>query len=498
MKLALALLIALVLISASFLTTFALNDASINNTENQIDTYISQQMKEGQIPGLSIGIIESGEITLLKGYGTSDENGSPVTPQTPFTMGSIGKIFTALSIRQLAGQGRIDYNAPVQKYIPWFTLADSSAAAQIRIIDLIEHKSGLSQQSGVEPALYNSPSIERAVNWLKHLRPDRPVGSSEEYSNLNYIILGCVVETVSGMKYEEYIQQNIINPLELNNTFPSQKMMGNTKIAQGHYVAYGLTLTNNEPLPQAMVPAGFQVTSADDLIKFAMIYLNNGYFKDKSIFPNNMLPERNTSNVYTASDQRYNSYWITETGDVQGHLGYFGHAGATNGFTSVMLINPVENRAIVILANCRNTGCYPEITAQTIGNDIATFIENGSFPATEHSNPGLWINILIAIVILALLVSRAIWAYRFRRNMIKGGVRKVWSLITFAMLDVILPIIILIGVPLYFECTWAYLLNSNMELWILVFTSAIILGGIGITKGIMLILRTTRKQIPNT
>ena len=98
-----------------------------------IDEYITAQMRAARIPGVAVAIVKGDQIVYLKGYGQADPSGRPVTPQTPFIIGSITKPFTALAVMQLVEAGKVELDAPVQRYIPWFRVADPKASAQITV-----------------------------------------------------------------------------------------------------------------------------------------------------------------------------------------------------------------------------------------------------------------------------------------------------------------------------------------------------------------------------
>lgn len=462
----------------------------------QIDAYVADQMEAGQIPGLALGIIEHGEVVVVKGYGSADRAGKPVTPQTAFTVGSVGKTFTALCIRQLVNQGKLDYHTPVQTVLPWFTLADRDAAARIRIIDLIKHQSGISQADGILPTMYNGKySIEQLVRKLDTVIPAHEPGTATVYSNLNYVILGHVVEVVSGLSYESYLKVFVFEPLGMMNSFPSAAAAavadreGRAVFADGHYVMFGLPVRNREPLPTGQVPAGFQAASAEDLVRFASLYLNNGYVEGQSIIEANELPELELPfGDVDRDDLRYGSYWLVEGGEPRGQLGYDGHAGATNGYTSVLLIQPIWKNGIVVLTNCRNATVMPEINAQTIGNGLATILETGQPPAArQNSRPGMILKIVLLVAALALLLLRLFWLRRFSHSLVMGRMRKALALASWLVVDLILPAAILAGLPLWLDCSWPYLLNSNMELWYPLFTAGIILALTGLAKIVILI-----------
>lgn len=156
-----------------------------------IDDYVNKQMKIADIPGLSLGIVKNDQIVYLKGYGKADETNRLVTPQTPFMIGSVTKSFTALAIRQLANEGKIELHKPVRDYIPWFQLSDIEASKQITIHNLLDHKSGISTKASYEYELYNDRyNLVQAVQMLTKIKLNRPVGESSEYSNINGEIQG--------------------------------------------------------------------------------------------------------------------------------------------------------------------------------------------------------------------------------------------------------------------------------------------------------------------
>src|SRR5262249_42797706 len=120
---------------------------SVSGDFKVVDDYITARMETSHIPGLSVAIVDGDQIVYLKGYGQADASGRPVTPQTPFIIGSISKTFTALAAMQLVESGKIELDAPVQRYLPWFRVADPVASARITVGNLLNHTSGLPQKA---------------------------------------------------------------------------------------------------------------------------------------------------------------------------------------------------------------------------------------------------------------------------------------------------------------------------------------------------------------
>ena len=181
-----------------------------------IDTYLERQMAELRIPGLALGIVQGDQVVHLKGFGVADPAGRAVTPQTPFILNSISKSFAALAIMQWVEQGQIELDAPVQRYLPWFQVADANAAAQITVRQLLNHTSGLPESAAypdlARPAA-TAETLEERVRRLHDTQLNRPVGTTFEYTDANYDVLGLIVQTVAGQPYTAYVQQQILAPL---------------------------------------------------------------------------------------------------------------------------------------------------------------------------------------------------------------------------------------------------------------------------------------------
>ena len=115
---------------------------------NCIEDHVTAVRRDLRLPGLALAIVQNDQVIYQHGFGKANPLGRPVTPQTPFILGSLSKSFTALAILQLVEAGQIDLDAPVQRYLPWFHLADPDASARITIRHLLIHTSGISRYTG--------------------------------------------------------------------------------------------------------------------------------------------------------------------------------------------------------------------------------------------------------------------------------------------------------------------------------------------------------------
>jgi CubicO group peptidase (beta-lactamase class C family) len=148
-----------------------------------MDAYVEQQMRHLNLPGASLAIVEGDQIVHLRGFGRAHPDGEAPTPQTPFFIGSLTKSFTALAVMQLVEAGKIELDAPVQRYLPWFRVANLQASAEMTVRHLLNQTSGLPMLLGMTNLadVDNRPdAAERQVRDLSTLKLTRPVGSKFE------------------------------------------------------------------------------------------------------------------------------------------------------------------------------------------------------------------------------------------------------------------------------------------------------------------------------
>ena len=203
----------------------------------EIDAYIEEQLTALNIPGASLAIIEGDQIVHVKGFGVSSPTGETPTPQTLFSICSLTKSVTALAVMQLVEAGKISLDAPVQRYLPWFTLADPQAAAQITVRHLLNQTSGLTQTTAwvTLTNFDDSPdATEKQARDLATFTPNRPVGSAFEYTNTNYNLLGLIIEAASGEKYADYVQTHIFDPLDMTHTYTSKAAAKQNGMSTGY------------------------------------------------------------------------------------------------------------------------------------------------------------------------------------------------------------------------------------------------------------------------
>ena len=310
-----------------------------------VDTFVTEQMKRNSIPGVALAITEGERVLYATGYGTAGQ-GVPMTADTPMYIGSVSKSFTALALLQLVEQGKIDLNAPVQTYLPWFTLADKDAAAKIIVQHLLGHSSGLSDLQYLElTRLANHASIEDGVRDLRRARPVAPVGSTFHYFNPGYATLGLIVETVSGQSYESYLHEHILVPLEMTRTYTDEASARQNGLAQGYGFMFGFAVPRQQAFRHYGLPAGYIISTANDMAHYLMA-LNNGgrYHGARVLSPRGVSALRQPS----GPGNFYAKGWMV--GEYQG-LKLVQHGGANEFFKAEAMLLPEKKLGLVLLIN---------------------------------------------------------------------------------------------------------------------------------------------------
>jgi CubicO group peptidase (beta-lactamase class C family) len=431
--------------------------APIVSDFSDIDSYIEAEMEAARIPGVALAIVQGGEIVYLKGYGAADSSGRPVTPETPFAIASTVKSFTALAIMQLVEAGSVELDAPVQRYLPWFAIADANASAQITIRHLLTHTSGLPEAAGNElpPSQDMShTALENRVRRLSAAELNRPVGERYGYSSANYDTLGLVVQTVSRQPFEAYIQEQILEPLAMRHTFMTMAEAEQQGAATGYRSWFGFPVAFDAPRQRAYTPSGWAMaSSAEDLARYAIAQLNQGGDAASAVLgvsPAGFAAMHEPA-VRSYRDTSYTGLgWGTAT---TGGIQTIGAGGDAMNFKSRVLLVPEMQLGIVVLINMNsvnvNSGRFDidrAVLALLLGQQPPA-------PAAVHFLPIY--PAMLAVLFVALLFGADLvrLLVRWRRQGIHGAPwQPRWRAIAGVALPTVLALVwsllLLVGFPL--------------------------------------------------
>lgn len=322
---------------------------------SEIDQKIPQLLQDFSIPGAALAILEDGEIVLQKCYGFADiEKGVKVDAKTGFNIGSISKTVTAWGIMKLVQEGKIDLDAPTEKYLTRWHLPESEYNPdEVTIRRLLSHTAGLSLPSISAGLSYdNLPTL---VDWLngknEGLGPLEIIlepGTKWEYSGGGYGVLQLIVEEVSGQKFLDFMQTEVLDPLGMTNS--SFKIDDKIRAASATpYDRYG------EPTEFGLftvhAAAGFQST-LEDFIRFVFASLPG--HKDHLKY-NSVLPVETIQHMIAPAPNTRVGGWRYGLGYQTVHIGtehvFIGHSGSNEGWQASFRLYPATNSGFIVFTN---------------------------------------------------------------------------------------------------------------------------------------------------
>lgn len=321
-----------------------------------LDSFVADQLQRWQVPGVAVGVIQAGEVCLAQGFGFRDrERGLPMTGRTLLAIGSCTKAFTATAIAMLVEDGKLDWDEPVQRYLPQLRLKDPWASARATLRDMGCHRTGLPRYDIMlfNPAL----SREDIVSSLEHLEPRRDFRTTWQYQNLMYATMGYVAGRAAGSTWEDLVRERILQPLGMTaSNFSVQASQGSEDFALP-YGKRGDAVERVEFLEiGATGPAGSINSSVEEMARWVQFNLEQGKYGDQSLISPAGLKSLFSPQIMLSQEQRYpelafSSYglgWATNT--YRGHT-VVHHGGGTAGFTAQVCMVPARRLGVVVLAN---------------------------------------------------------------------------------------------------------------------------------------------------
>jgi CubicO group peptidase (beta-lactamase class C family) len=342
-----------------------------------VDSYIETQMRRLRIPGVALAIVEGDRIVHLRGFGRARPSGAAPTPSTPFVLGSTTKSITALAVMQLVEGGMVDLDSPVRRYLPWFRVADSETSTRMTIRHLLNQTSGLPMVAGMVNLanLDDRPdAVERQARALAHCRLAHPPGAVFEYSNLNYNVLGLVVEACSGETYPDYVRRHIFEPLAMHHSHTSQADARRDGLAVGHryWFAHPVAVPDL-PLARGSMPSGQLISTSEDMAHYLIAHLNEGRFREARVLSADGIDQMHRG----AAQQRVMGREVTAYG-----MGWFisrigstrlvSHGGNVPDFSSYLGLIPEQKKGVVLLLNADHYG-LPFILME-VGDRVAALL----------------------------------------------------------------------------------------------------------------------------
>ena len=277
---ALALAI-LLFFSAVYASPPSLNDTA--QLEVFMDGMMAQQLAIGRIAGAEVSVVKDGRVVFSKGYGFWDANKSkvPLANETLVRPASISKLFIWTSLMQLVEQGKVDIDADVNTYLKGIQIPDTYPGQPIRVRNLLTHTAGFEENDQSTFDRLNEEGVPFGAESMNMLMPARvfPPGKYPGYSNYGASLAALIVEDVSGMGFDDYVQKNIFNPLNMTqSTFADPPPAPLREDASEAFLFNGVYTSTTDDKPGPMAPAGSLYSTADDMANFMIAHLQDGRF----------------------------------------------------------------------------------------------------------------------------------------------------------------------------------------------------------------------------
>jgi CubicO group peptidase (beta-lactamase class C family) len=352
------------------------NDVRAQIVQKDLDAYVQTVQKEFEVPGLALAIVKDGKVVIAKGYGVRKMGEADrVDDQTLFGIASNTKAFTATALGMLVEEGKLEWDAPVVKYLPWFQLSDPYVTREITIRDLLVHRSGLGLGAGDllwwPTSTYDRKEIAKRLKFIPLVRSFR---SAYAYDNVLYLIAGEVIETLSGLSWEDFVATRILAKVGMTDSKPRHSDAGgNGNIASTHASVDGKVRPIEPFASDNTNPAGGINASARDIAKWMIVQLDSGRVSDgtrlfspqttvqlwRMVTP---IPRGNPPPELSALRVNFNGYALGfGVSDYHGYK-FVHHTGGLPGYVSKVAMIPELRLGVAVLTNQESDEAYESIT----------------------------------------------------------------------------------------------------------------------------------------
>lgn len=340
-----------------------------------LDDYVAGVLKTFDVPGVAVAIVKDGAVVLTKGYGVRRlGDPAPVDSHTLFGIASNTKLFTATALGLLVEEGKIEWDAPVTRYLPAFALSNPYVTHEITVRDLLVHRSGLGLGAGDllwwPPSSYTRPEI---VSRLRHIPLATSFRGAYAYDNVLYIVAGELIEAVSGQRWEDFVSARILARVGMtgSNTHHSAAAKpGN--VAAPHAPVEGRVRPIAPFTSDATNAAGGINTSAEEIAKWLLVQLSGGRLADGTrLFSDatsrqlttmvTPMPLGNPPPELAPLKSNFRGYALgLEVRDYRGRR-LLTHTGGLPGYVSRVAMLPDAGVGVAVLTNQESTAAFDAI-----------------------------------------------------------------------------------------------------------------------------------------
>jgi CubicO group peptidase (beta-lactamase class C family) len=325
------------------------------------DSYMAQVLKDWNTPGIGVGIVVNDKLVFAKGYGYRDyEKKLPFTPTTLHPIASNSKLFTAVAAGMLVEEGKLTWDKPIRESVPVIQFYNDQLNNNVTLRDMLSHRTGVTRHDLI---WFKSPFTRKELfERLKYLEPQEPMRQTFLYNNLMYAGAGYIIELKSGKRWEDFVRERILTPLEMPTTnytiadmtsHPDHGVPFREK--RDSFDLYKIPYYEDT---EGVAPAGAIISNIDELSHWMIALMNDGNYKGKQVLPSAALkatlqPAIGLPNTLGEAL----GFWEVlnpdygmgrQTASYRGHLITY-HGGDLPGFHSQVAFLPNEKIGVIVL-----------------------------------------------------------------------------------------------------------------------------------------------------
>ncbi|NER18592.1 serine hydrolase [Spongiivirga citrea] len=341
-----------------------------------LDKQLNEILNDWQAAGFAVGVVKKDKILYAKGFGYRDyENKIPVDANTLFEIGSSTKAFTSSLLGILREEGSVDFNESPRKYIPYLKFESDQLNNRLTVKDFMSHRSGLPRHDFAW-YMFNTDNKDSLLQRMEFHKPFADVREQWYYNNWGFLLQGVITEKVTGKSWEDNVKERIFDPLGMKRSNTNISGLKSDSNASFGYEVKDDKISKMDYYDiSGMGPAGSIGSSANDMAKWAMLWLNKGKNGEKQILSEAYINEAISSHAVVSSgiprkespDMFFGNYgygWFLSS--YKGHY-RVEHGGNIDGFSASVSFFPTDDLGIVVLTN-QNGSQVTSIVRNTIAD----------------------------------------------------------------------------------------------------------------------------------